>query len=67
MMDTNESARRIAAVLAESPMWCRLALTAQKDHLRERAAEQMAELIVHRLSEPEPRTAGAQGELPGLR
>jgi hypothetical protein len=66
MTNKDESTRRIAAVLAESPMWCRLALTAQKDHLRERAAEQMAELIVHRLAEPEP-AAAAQRELPGLR
>jgi hypothetical protein len=45
--------RRIADILAAAPVWARLALTAEKESLRERAAVQMAALIVHRLDQPE--------------
>lgn len=48
--NVNELVRRIAEALADSPVWCRLALPAQKDHLRQRAAEQMAALIREGLS-----------------
>lgn len=45
---------RIAGILADSPIWARLALTAANPSLVERAADTMAALIVVKLGEPEP-------------
>jgi hypothetical protein len=47
-------AQRLASVLAASPIWARLALTSANPRLVERAAETMAAIVIHRLSEPEP-------------
>jgi hypothetical protein len=43
---------RLAAILAGSPMWARLALTAADDRMRERAAETMAAIVLSKLAEP---------------
>jgi hypothetical protein len=51
---------RIADILADSPIWARLALTAANPSLVERAADTMAALIVARLGEPEPPTNDAR-------
>jgi hypothetical protein len=44
---------RIAAALKSSPIWARIALTSQREHLVDQAAETMAALIIHRLDQPE--------------
>ena len=54
-MERIESAR-LADILADTPIWTRLALTAANPSLVEKAAETMAALIVERLGEPEPPT-----------
>jgi hypothetical protein len=51
---------RIADILAASPIWARLALTAASPTLVERAADTMAALIVARLGEPEPPTSDSR-------
>jgi hypothetical protein len=44
----------LAAILAGSPMWARLALTAPDDRMRERAAETIAAIVLAKLAEPVP-------------
>jgi hypothetical protein len=53
MVDRVE-ARRLSDILAGSPMWARLALTAADPRMRERAADTMAAVILSKLAEPEP-------------
>jgi hypothetical protein len=54
MMIERVEAQRLATVLAASPIWARLALTSANPRLVERAAETMADIVILRLSEPEP-------------
>lgn len=42
----------IANALKNSPIWARLALTSQREHLVDQAAETMAALIVRKLNQP---------------
>jgi hypothetical protein len=53
---------RIAEALKASPIWARLALTSQREHLVDQAADTMAALIAHRLNQPtvenDPRQLG---------
>jgi hypothetical protein len=54
MMIDRFEAHRLAGILAASPMWARLALTAADDRMRERAAETMAAIVLSKLAEPPP-------------
>lgn len=47
---------RIAQILADSPVWARLALTAPDRSLVERAADKLAAIIVAPLAEAGPST-----------
>ena len=53
MMDRVE-AQRLSDILAESPIWARLALTAADPRMRERAADTMAAIVLSKLAEPPP-------------
>ena len=45
--------RQLAAILAESPIWARLGLTAPDPRLRARAADRLAEYLASELARPD--------------
>lgn len=52
---------RLAQIIADAPVWARLALTSAKPELVERAADAMAALILHRMEDagaPDSRQLG---------
>lgn len=51
---------RIAELLAGSPGWCRVGLTAPDPRMRACAAEELAEIVFAKLHEPPPPTSDAR-------